>query len=60
MRCDAITAPLDPPIDGEWFPAYVEQARVPTLKTGDVAVMDSPGSQKGKPCAALCARPERT
>ncbi len=49
LRCDQITAPvvLDQPINGEWFRAYVEQALVPTLKPGDVVVMDNLGSHKG-------------
>jgi transposase len=50
LRCGAITAPfvLDGPINGEWFLAYVEQVLVPTLKPGDVVVMDNLGSHKGK------------
>ena len=50
LRCDAITAPLvlDQPVNGEWFRAYVEQALVPTLKPGDVVVMDNLGSHKGR------------
>ena len=50
LRCDAIIAPLvlDQPINGEWFLAYVEQALIPTLKPGDVVVMDNLGSHKGK------------
>ena len=50
LRCDAITAPfvLDGPINGEWFLAYVEQVLVPTLRPGDVVVMDKLGSHKGK------------
>ena len=50
LRCDAITAPfvLDGPINGEWFLAYVEQVLVPTLRPGDVVVMDNLGSHKGK------------
>jgi transposase len=50
LRCDAITAPfvLDGPINGEWFLAYVEQVLVPTLRRGDVVVMDNLGSHKGK------------
>ena len=50
LRCDAITAPfvLDGPINGDWFLAYVEQVLVPTLKPGDVVVMDNLGSHKGK------------
>ena len=50
LRCDEITAPfvLDGPINGEWFTAYVEQVLVPTLRPGDVVVMDNLGSHKGK------------
>jgi transposase len=50
LRCDAITAPfvLDGPINGEWFLAYVEQVLAPTLRPGDVVVMDNLGSHKGK------------
>jgi len=50
LRCDAITAPfvLDGPINGDWFRAYVEQVLVPTLKPGDVVVMDNLGSHKGR------------
>ena len=48
LRHDAITAPfvLDGPINGEAFLAYVEQILVPTLKPGDVVVMDNLGSHK--------------
>jgi transposase len=50
LRCDAVTAPfvLDGPINGEWFLAYVEQVLVPTLRPGDVVVMDNLGSHKAK------------
>ena len=50
LRRDAITAPfvLDGPINGEWFTAYVEQVLVPTLKPGDVVIMDNLGSHKSK------------
>jgi transposase len=50
LRWDAVTAPfvLDGPINGEWFLAYVEQVLVPTLRSGDVVVMDNLGSHKGK------------
>lgn len=45
LRCDAITAPfvLDGPIDGQSFLAYVEQVVAPTLKPGDIVVMDMYG-----------------
>src|SRR6202047_5114784 len=48
LRCDEITAPfvLDGPINGESFLAYVEQVLAPTLKHGDIVVMDNLGSHK--------------
>ncbi len=50
LRTEGITAPLvlDQPINGEWFLAYVEQVLVPTLKPGDVVIMDNLGSHKGR------------
>jgi len=50
LRCDGIEAPclLDGPINGEWFLAYVEEFLVPTLKPGDVVVMDNLGSHRGR------------
>jgi transposase len=50
LRCDAVTAPclFDGPINGELFLAYVEQVLVPTLKAGDVVILDNLGSHKGK------------
>ena len=49
LRCDRITAPcvFDGPINGESFRAYVEQALIPTLKPGDIVIMDNLGSHKG-------------
>jgi transposase len=43
LRCDGLTAPLviDGAVNGELFLAYVEQVLVPTLKPGDVVVMDN-------------------
>ena len=48
LRCDEITAPLvlDGPINGESFLAYVEQNLAPTLKPGDIVIMDNLGSHK--------------
>jgi len=48
LRADRIEAPcvIDGPIDGESFLAYVEQILVPTLKPGDVVIMDNLGSHK--------------
>jgi transposase len=50
LRQDGITAPcvIDGPINGRAFLAYVEQVLVPTLKPGDIVVMDRLGSHKGK------------
>jgi transposase len=50
LRCDRIDAPcvIDGPIDGESFRAYVEQMLVPTLKPGDIVIIDNLGSHKGK------------
>ena len=50
LRCDRLDAPcvIDGPINGKSFLAYVEQILVPTLKPGDVVVMDNLGSHKGQ------------
>ncbi len=50
LRSDRVDAPFlfDGPINGERFHAWVEQALVPTLKPGDVVVLDNLGSHKGK------------
>jgi hypothetical protein len=37
---------LDGPIDGTWFLAYVEQVLCPTLKAGDIVVLDNLGSHR--------------
>jgi transposase len=48
LRHDRIDAPclFDGPINGERFLAYVRQMLVPTLKPGDVVVLDNLGSHK--------------
>ena len=50
LRCDGITAPclLNQPINAVSFRTYVEQFLVPTLRPGDVVVMDNLSSHKGK------------
>ena len=50
LRHDRIDAPwlIDGPIDGESFRTYVEQVLVPTLRPGDIVVLDNLGSHKGK------------
>ena len=48
LRCDQLTAPcvFDGPINGTCFRAYVEQQLVPTLRPGDIVIMDNLGSHK--------------
>jgi transposase len=48
LRCDGLTAPMvvDGPVNGDIFRAYVEQVLVPTLKPGDIVVMDNLQSHK--------------
>jgi transposase len=50
LRCDRIDAPcvIDGPINGETLLAYVQQMLVPTLKPGNIVIMDNLGSYKGK------------
>ena len=50
LRHDRIDAPwlLEGPIDGESFTIYVEKLLVPTLRPGDIVIMDNLGSHKGK------------
>jgi len=48
LRCDRIDAPcvVDGPINGESFGLYIEKFLLPTLKPGDIVVMDNLGSHK--------------
>jgi transposase len=50
LRADRIDAPcvFDGPINGRSFQAYVEQVLAPTLRPGDIVVMDNLGSHKGQ------------
>lgn len=50
LRCDRFTAPcvFDGPINGECFRAYVNQQLIPTLKPGDIVILDNLGSHKSK------------
>lgn len=43
LRCDKMTAPLviDGAMNGEIFRTYVERCLAPTLKRGDIVVMDN-------------------
>jgi transposase len=48
LRQDALTAPavFDGAINGAAFRAYVEQVLVPTLRSGDIVILDNLGSHK--------------
>jgi len=50
LRHDRIEAPwfLEGPIDGDSFRLYVEKVLLPTLRPGDIVVMDNLGSHRGK------------
>src|SRR4051812_8831314 len=50
LRHDRVEAPwlLDGSIDGETFRLYVDKVLVPTLRPGDIVVMDNLGSHKSK------------
>jgi len=49
LRQDRVEAPwlLNSPINGERFLIYVERILVPSLKPGDIVIMDNLGSHKG-------------
>ena len=46
-----MTAPMviDGPMNGAWFLAYVQQVLAPTLKPGDVVIMDNLAAHKSTP-----------
>jgi transposase len=62
LRCDRIDAPFvfDQPINAVSFTAWVEQQLCPTLKAGDIVIMDNLSSHK-RPAtrAAIRARGAR-
>lgn len=51
LRLNGMTAPmvLDGPMNGAWFLAYVEQVLAPTLKPGDIVIMDNLAAHKSAP-----------
>lgn len=55
LRSTGMVAPLviDGPINGDWFEAYVAQVLVPTLKPGDVVILDNLSSHKRPAARAL-------
>lgn len=48
LRLDGMVAPmvLDGPINSDWFEAYVRHVLAPTLRPGDVVIMDNLSSHK--------------
>lgn len=50
LRTEGIVAPyvFDGPINGVCFLAWIEQMLVPTLRPGDIVILDNLGSHKGK------------
>jgi transposase len=50
LRHDRIEAPwlFEGPINGESFAVYVEKVLLPTLRPGDIVIMDNLGSHKSK------------
>jgi putative transposase len=50
LRHDRVEAPwlVDGPINGERFRLYVEKVLVPTLRPGDIVILDNLGSHRGK------------
>lgn len=50
LRCDRVEAPwlLDGAVNAAAFEAYVEKVLAPTLRPGDLVIMDNLSSHKGK------------
>ena len=50
LRQDGIAAPclFDGPVNGDVFLAWVKESLVPTLKPGQIVIMDNLGSHRGK------------
>ena len=50
LRLEALTEPcvIDGPINGALFRAYVEQFLAPSLRKGDIVVLDNLGSHRSK------------
>ena len=50
LRHDRIDAPwvIDGPINGDLFTTYVRHLPAPTLRSGDIVILDNLGSHKRK------------
>lgn len=48
LRLSGMVAPmvLDGPINGDWFEAYIRHVLAPTLRPGDIVIMDNLSSHK--------------
>ena len=48
LRMTGLTAPmvLDGPMTGEWFAAYAQQVLAPTLRPGDIVILDNLPARK--------------
>ena len=55
LRCDGVTAPwvIDGAMNRDAFLVYVEKVLGPTLKSGDLVVMDNLPAHKGEKVRAL-------
>ena len=51
LRSDGLSAPcvFDGPINSQCFQAWIEQLFVPTLRPGDIVILDNLASHKGRP-----------
>lgn len=51
LRLTGMTAPmvLDGPMTGEWFAAYAAQVLAPTLRPGDIVILDNLPAHKTMP-----------
>ena len=61
LRAEGVTAPwlLNGPINGESFLIYVRDVLLPTLRPGDIVVLDNLGSHKAKAIRLLIKTPAR-
>ena len=62
LRISGMTAPmvLDGPMNGTAFRAYVEQVLVPTLRSGDIVIMDNLPAHKAEGVRAAIEKADAT